>query len=166
MGIASVWAVLFGLVVMMLVGLPIAALILKLSVRIAAGFSPGFLRSLGVVALATVLGFFVNAAVSMLFGIGDLGAAGMGGGDPEAAAAAMAGAGAAIVGAMGVGVLLGFLLTALLVNLLIKRADGSAIGFGRSLLVVLVYAVILTVVGIIVGVGIGMLGFGAAALAL
>lgn len=166
MGIGSVWAVLLGLVVMMLVGLPIAALILKLSVRIAAGFSPGFLRCLGVVALATVLGFFVNAAVSMLFGIGGMDAAGMGGGDPEAAAAAMAGAGAAVLGAMGLSLLVGFLLTALLVNLLIKRGDGSAIGFGRSLLVVLVYAIILTVVGIIVGVGLAMLGFGAAALAL
>ena len=166
MGIGAIGGVIAGLLVMMLVGLPIAALILKLSVRIAAGFSPGFLRCLGVVALATVLGFFVNAAVSMLLGLGDMGAAGMGGGDPEAAAAAMAGAGAAILGAMGLSLLVGFLLTALLVNLLIKRADGSAIGFGRSLLVVLVYAVILTVVGIIVGVGLAMLGAGAAALAI
>lgn len=162
MGIGAIGGVIAGLLVMMLVGLPIAALILKLSVRIAAGFSPGFLRSLGVVVLATVVGFFLNAAFSMLFGIGDIGA----GGDPEAAAAAMAGAGAAILGAMGLSLLAGFLVTALLVNLLIKRADGSAIGFGRSLLVVLVYAVILTVVGIIVGVGLAMLGVGAAALAL
>ena len=155
-------AALGGMLVMFLVfavvGLLVAALILKFSVRIAAGFSPGYLRSLGAVVVAAVLGFIVNVILTMVLGAGGS----MMSGDPEAAAAAMAGTGLAV---MGLSLVASFLINAFCVNWLIKRPDGGAIGFGRSLLVVLVYMIILVVLGIIAGVVIGMLGLGAAGLA-
>ena len=156
-------AALGGMLVMFLVfavvGLLVAAFILKLSVRFVGGFSPGYLRSLGAVVVAAILGFIVNLVLTMVFGIGG---GMMGAGDPEAAAAAMAGTGMAV---MGLGFLVGFFINAFCVNWIIKRPDGSAIGFGRSLLVVLVYMIILVVLAVIASVVIGMLGLGAAGLA-
>jgi len=155
-------AALGGMLVMFLVfavvGLLVAALFLKLSVRIVAGFSPGYLRSLGAVVVAAVLTFIVNLVLTTVFGLGG----GMMAGDPEAAAAAMAGTGLL---AMGLAFVFGFLINAFCVNWLIKRPDGSAMGFGRALLVVLVYMIIVIVLSIIAGVVIGMLGLGAAGLA-
>ena len=159
MEMAAVGGMLVFFLLFFVVGLLVAALLLKLSVRLAAGFSPGYLRSLGTVALATVVGFIANVILTMVFG---LGGGAMSGGDPEAAALAMAGAGLAV---MGLSLVISFLVTAACVNLLIKRPDGSALGFGRSLLVTLVYAIFLIVLGIIAGIVITVLGVGAAGLA-
>lgn len=159
MEMAAIGGMLVMFLVFAVVGLLVAALILKLSVRVAAGFSPGYLRSLGAVVVAAVLGFIVNVILTMVFGIGG---GALGAGDPEAAAAAMAGTGLAV---MGLSLVISYFINAFCVNWLIKRPDGGSIGFGRSLLVVLVYMIILVVLGIIAGVVIGMLGLGAAGLA-
>jgi len=47
------------------------------------------------------------------------------------------------------------------VNWIIKRPGGIAIGYGRSVLVALVYLVIFIVLAIIMGIVLGMLGMGA-----
>lgn len=159
MEMAAIGGMLVVSLLFIVVGLLVAALILKLSVRIAAGFPAGYLRSLGTVVVAGILGFIVNFALSMVLGIGS---GAMGAGDSEAAAVAMAGAGLAF---LGISLVANFLINAFCVNLMIKRPDGGSIGFGRSLLVVLVYMIILIVIGIVLGVVMAMLGIGAASLA-
>lgn len=166
MEMAAVGGVLFGTLLFLVVMLVVAAFILKLSVRMVEGFSPGFGRSLATVALAAVIGFVANIIVSMAFGVGGMAGMGLDGSDPEAAAAAMASAGMAMMGVMVVSLALGWLINAFCVNLLLRHPDGRAIGFGRSLLVSLLYLVILTIIGIVIGVVLGLvLGAGAMGLA-
>lgn len=151
--------------VMMVLGLLVGGLILKFSVRLLQGFSPGYGKSVLVVFLAGVAGFIINLVLTMVMGVG----AGMG--DPAAMGneAAMAGAMMASLGIMGVSLLAALFITAFFINLLIKSPTGQAIGYGRSCLVSLLYLVAMVVLGFVasiaIGVIIGVMGVGMAGMA-
>ena len=148
------------LAVAMLGSLLIGGLVLKFTVRLLQGFSPGYGKSVLVVFLAGVAGFIVNIVLSMAMGVGSNAA--MMGGDEAAMASAMA----ASLGAMAISLVLSLFITAFFVNLMIKQPDGQAIGFGRSCLVALLYLVVMVVLGIVVSLVLGVvLGLGAAAMA-
>lgn len=151
--------------VMLVLGLLVGGLILKFSVRLLQGFSPSYGKSILVVFLSGVVGFIIQMALTMVMGVG----AGMT--DPasmgnEAAAAGMM---MASLGIMGVSLLAALFITAFFINLLIKSPTGQAIGYGRSCLVSLLYLVAMVVLGfvasIVIGIIIGMMGVGAAAMA-
>jgi hypothetical protein len=148
--------ILVALAVMLVVGLLFGGLVLKFTVRLLQGFSPGYGKSVLVVFLAMVAGFVVNIILSMVMGVGD-NAALMSGDE-----AAVAGALMASLGLLAISLLASLFITAFFVNLLIKQPDGQAIGFGRSCLVALLYLVVMVVVTIIasvvLGIVIGMLG--------
>ncbi len=142
--------------VMAIAGLLFAGLVLKVTVKLLQGFSPGYGKSLLVVFLATLAGFAINTLLSLAMGVG--GNAAMMAGDE----AAMAGAMMASMGVLGIGLVASLFITAFFVNLLIKQPDGQAIGFGRSCLVSLLYLVVMVVVTIIVSVVLGVvIGLGA-----
>lgn len=153
--------ILLVVVVMFVVALLIGGLVLKFSVRLLQDFSPGFGRSVLVVFASMVVGVIINIVLTMVMGVG----AGMGDPTMMGNEAAMAGMMAASLGIMAVSLLASLFVTAFFVNLLIKRPDGGAIGFGRSCLVALVYWVAMVVVGIILsivmGIVLAMLGVGA-----
>ena len=134
-GIGILVGVLFAVVVAVLIG----GLFLRWSVRILQGFSPGYGRSVLVVLVTMIAGFVASVVL-----VGVLVAAGMydpsaimlgAEPDPQALAAMMGAQAALSIGNL----VFGLLLTALFVNLMIRMPDGSAIGFGRSLLVALLY---------------------------
>lgn len=139
--------------VMMVLGLLVGGLVLKFSVRLLQGFSPGYGKSILVVFLAGVAGAIINIVLTMVMGVG----AGMG--DPPAMGneAAMAGAMVASLGVLAVSLLAALFITAFFINLLIKSPDGQAIGFGRSCLVSLLYLVAMVVLGIVVGIVLGII---------
>jgi hypothetical protein len=151
--------------VMMVLGLLVGGLILKFSVRLLQGFSPGYGKSVLVVFLAGVAGFIINLVLTMVMGVG----AGMG--DPAAMGneAAMAGAMMASLGIMGVSLLAALFITAFFINLLIKSPTGQAIGYGRSCLVSLLYLVAMVVLGFVasiaIGIIVGVMGVGMAGMA-
>jgi hypothetical protein len=150
--------VIFG--VMMIGGLLVGGLVMKFTVRILQGFSPGYGKSVLVVFLAGVAGFVVNIVLSMVMGVGS--SAMMAGGDEAAMASAMA----ASLGAMAISLVASLFITALFVNLLVKQPDGQAISYGRACLVSLLYLVVMVVLGIIATVVLGIvIGVGAAGLA-
>ena len=166
MEMAAMGGALVFMLLAVIIGLLFAGLILKLSVRLVAGFSPGYGRSLLTVLAAAVLAFLVNIVVTMVFGVGGgMMGGGLAGSDPDAAATALAGAGMAMMGVMAVSAIVNLVIIAACVNWMIKRPGGIAIGFGRSLLVALVYMIIFIVISIIVGAVIGMLGMGAGLMA-
>lgn len=146
--------------VMLVLGLLLGGLVLKFTVRMLQSFSPSYGKSVLVVFLAGVAGFVVNIALSMAMGVGN--SAMMTGGNEAAMAGAMAGA----LGAMAISLVASLFITAFFVNLMIKRPDGQAIGFGRSCLVSLLYLVVMVVIAVIASVVLGLvIGLGAAGLA-
>ena len=148
------------LAVAMLGSLLIGGLVLKFTVRLLQGFSPGYGKSVLVVFLAMVVGFIVNILLSVVMGVG--GNAAMMRGDE----AALAGAMAAQLGVMAISLVGSLFITAFFVNLLIKQPDGQAIGFGRSCLVSLLYLVVMVVLVIVVSLVLGVvIGLGAAGMA-
>jgi hypothetical protein len=156
--------ILVVMAVAFVVALLIAGLVLKFSVRLLQGFSPGYGKSLLVVFLAGVVGSVINIVLTMVMGPGL--------GDPSAMAngeAAMAGAMMASLGVMAISLLASLFITAFFINLLVKAPDGRAIGYGRSCLVSLLYLVVMVVLGIVIGIGLGIIiaamGVGAAGLA-
>jgi hypothetical protein len=152
--------ILAAMAVMAVVGLLLGGLILKFTVRLLQGFSPGFGKSVLVVFLAGVTGFVLNIILTMVMGVGSNAA--MMGGDE----AAMAGAMMASLGLMAISLVASLFITALFVNLLIKQPDGQAIGFGRSCLVSLLYLVVMVVLAIVASLVLGLvIGIGAAGLA-
>ena len=167
MDAAMVGGALFGFLIFAVIMLLIAGLIMKVSVRLVEGFSPSYGRALLVVVIAAVIGFVLNIVISMVMGVGGMAAGGaMGGSDPEAAAAAMAAMGTAMLGVFAITLVASLIVNAFCINWLIKHPDGRAIGFGKSLLVALLYLVILTVIGMVLGFVLGaVLGLVAAGLA-
>ncbi|HEU0152281.1 MAG TPA: hypothetical protein VFQ84_02925 [Arenimonas sp.] len=149
--------------VAMVVGLLVAGLILKFSVRLLQGFSPGFGKSVLVVFLAGVVGFIINIVLASVVGSGMPDPSVMGTDE-----AAMAGAMMGSLGVMAIGLVASLFINAFFINLMIKAPDGQAIGYGRSCLVALLYLVAMVVIGIIAGIGLGILmaamGMGAAAM--
>ena len=150
--------------VMMVLGLLVGGLVLKFSVRLLQGFSPGYGKSILVVFLSGVVGFIINIALTMVMGVG----AGMGDPSMMGGEAAMAGAMASL-GIMGVSLLAALFITAFFINLLIKSPTGQAIGYGRSCLVSLLYLVAMGVLGVVasiaIGVIVGVMGVGMAGMA-
>ncbi|MCX7032951.1 MAG: hypothetical protein NT046_03135 [Arenimonas sp.] len=158
---AAFGGIMLGVFALMMVGgLLVGGLVLKFTVRLLQGFSPGFGKSVLVVFLAGVVGFIINIVLSMVMGVGS-NAALMGGDE-----AAMAGAMMASMGLMAISLVGSLFITAFFVNLMIKQPDGQAIGYGRSCLVSLLYLVVMVVLGIIAAVVLGIvIGVGAAGLA-
>ncbi|PZO10565.1 MAG: hypothetical protein DCF27_02760 [Lysobacteraceae bacterium] len=146
--------------VMVVLGLLLGGLVLKVTVRLLQGFSPGFGKSVLVVFLAGVVAFVINVVLSMAMGVGNNMA--MAGADE----AALAGAMMASLGAMAISLLASLFITALFVNLLIKQPTGQPIGYGRSCLISLLYLVVMVVIGIGVSIILALvIGIGAAGLA-
>lgn len=152
--------ILVVLAVMTVGGLLIGGLVLKFTVRLLQSFSPSYGKSVLVVFLAMVVGFIVNVVLSMVMGVGSNAA--MMAGDE----AAMAGAMMASLGVMAISLLGSLFITAFFVNLIIKKPDGQAIGFGRSCLISLLYLVVMVVLVIVVSLVVGVvIGLGAAGMA-
>jgi hypothetical protein len=152
--------ILVAMAVMVVLGLLFGGLVLKFTVRLLQGFSPGYGKSVLVVFLAMVAGFVLNIVLTMVMGLGSNAA--MMGGDE----AAMAGAMMASLGLMAISLVASLFITAFFVNLLIKQPDGQDIGFGRSCLVALLYLVVMVVLVIVASLVVGVvIGIGAAGLA-
>jgi hypothetical protein len=138
---------LFGAVAFVLIG----GLFLKLAVRIIEKFPLGYGRAC-LVALASglasmIVSFIVGAVFGSVFG-----AAGAGEGNYGAVATSM-------LLAMGIGAVLGFLINAGAIHLLVKRPDGSALGFGRACLVgLLQMAFAMLLYGLLIVVMLGISG--------
>lgn len=157
---AALGAVLvFGLVifvVMLLVG----ALILKFSVALIEKFSPSYGRSLLTVLLASIVSFVISLGLMMVVGLGAMGAGAGADADP---AAAMASMGMLPLLANLLSFVISFLVMAVSVNLLIKRPDGSELGFGRACLVSVLYWAVMVVLMVVLGIVLALV-FGAALL--
>lgn len=132
-------------------GVLIGGLFLRWSVRLLQDFSPGYGRSLLVVLAATVSGFILSVVLILMLGLGDPAEMAALGSNPDPQLLAEMMGKQALVSL--VNFVLGLGLVALFVHLLIRQPDGSAIGFGRALLIALLYvlmAVVLMVVCAIV----------------
>lgn len=124
---------LLALLVMVVVGIAVAALMLTVSFRLVVGHMPSFLRAVGAVlltAVATVVVMGILGAIS--HGAGRL-----------------------------LGVVVQFLVGAAMVNLLLLGDTGQRIGFGKACLVQLVYTVMEIVVGVVLAI-LAVVVFGAA----
>ena len=164
-GIAIV-AVLVGLLVAVVFGVLLGALFLRWAVRILQGFNPTYGRALLTVVVTMFAGFalsFIVAFGLMAAGLLDVTAVGQNP-TPEALTSLLV-----AQATMGViNFVAGLLLTALFVNLLIQQPDGSRIGFGRSVLVALLYLlmtmalvfVLVLILAFIIGLGAGMAAAG------
>jgi hypothetical protein len=163
MDMAFVGGMLFGAVIAVVIGLLVAGLVLKFSVRLVAGFSPGYWRAVLVVLLAGIVGFIVNIVAMSLLGVGSSMAAMGPNPDPSVVMAAMGGA---WLGAMAISMIAGLLLYGFFINWLLKQPDGGSIGFGRSVLAALLYLVAMFVLAFIFTFVIGIVaGLGAASMA-
>lgn len=140
-------------------GVLIGGLFLRWSVRMLQDFSPGYGRSLLVVLAATLSGLLVAVVLSLMLGLGDPSAMAALGANPDPDVLAEMMRKQALVSL--VNFVLGIGLTALFVHLMIRQPDGSAIGFGRALLVALVYLLmaiaLMVLVAIILAVLLGAL---------
>lgn len=104
--------------VMMIAGLLVGGLVLKFTIKLLQGFSPGYGKSVLVVFLSLVVGFIINIVLSMAMGVGSGMAASAGN------EAAMAGAMMASLGAMALSLVASLFITAFFVNLMIKQPGG------------------------------------------
>lgn len=133
--------VLAGLVVGLGVGVLIGGLILKSAIKLMAKFSPGY----GRVCLTVLVGSVMSFAISFLLSgatSGDMV-------DLSKPSSLMSTVG--MVSGI-VAMVVGFLINTVAVNWMVKRPDGSAMGFDRAALVVLFYMVIFLVLTVIAGV--------------
>jgi hypothetical protein len=114
---------LFAILMMIVVGVLLAALVLSVAFRLVVGYMPSYLRALGAVVLT-----WIAAAVAMVVvGMVSHGSAG---------------------GLLSL--LVQFLVGAAVVNYLLLSQNGSQIGYGKACVVQLVYGVIGIVLGLIV----------------
>ena len=123
---------LFGILVMIVVGILVAALVLSVSFRLVVGYMPSYVRAIG----ALVLTWIAVAIAMVVVGMVTHGAAG---------------------GLLSL--IVNFLVGAAVVNYLLLAQNGSQIGYGKACVVQLVYLVIGIVLGVIIG-GIMMVFFG------
>lgn len=114
---------LFAIVVMIVVGIALAALVLSVAFRLAVGYMPSYLRALGAVVLT-----WIAAAVAMVL-VGMVTHGGAGG---------------------LLSLVVQFLVGAAVVNYLLLSQNGSRIGYGKACVVQLIYSVIGIVLGVIV----------------
>ncbi|MGA9334866.1 MAG: hypothetical protein WBV39_11370 [Rudaea sp.] len=129
--------------VSLLVGISIAAGIIMLATRIAAGFTPKFLLAAATVVVAWIATFIASWLMHMIVGAG------------------------ALSSLIALVVLL--LVSAAIINAMLKRPDGGQMGFGKAFLAALLYVIIFIVLGVILFFifGAGMMGMvmgGAAAM--
>lgn len=134
MELTIIGGVLLGIVIGLLLGALVAAVFMKLSVRIAAGFSPTYLRALGVVLLAGLVVVVANVGLVLLLA------------GPGEALAASAGAGWARVGLLS---LVALLANAACIRRFIRRPGDAAMAWGTALLVALVYLVVMAALGVL-----------------
>jgi hypothetical protein len=115
-----VTGLIIGLIVIV-VCILIGALIVQLATKLAAGFKP----ALGTCVVAVIAGLIAGAIVSWLLQM--------------------------VIGASGswIGLIVGFLLNAFIINLIVKRPDGSQMGFGKACLVSLVQYIIYILIGVV-----------------
>ena len=113
---------LFAMLVMIVVGILLAALVLSIAFRLAVGYMPSYLRALGAVVLTWVAG-----AVAMVI-IGMVSSGGAGG---------------------FLSLIVQFLVGAYVVNRLLLSQNGSQIGFGKACVVQVIYLVIFLVLAMI-----------------
>ena len=143
-GSAYLVGMLIGLVIGLLVGGAIGALVLMLAARIVEKFVPRFWIAFGTALAAAVISAIVNFVAGLFIGL------------------AGRAAGMSIVAikltAFPSGMVIGFLISATMIRALIKRPDGSALGFGRACLVALVQALIGLAILVVVGGGLYLLG--------
>ena len=142
-------------------GILLGAVFLRWSVRILQGFQPPYGRALLVVFLATIASFAASTALVFglqaagMFDVASLAASAEP--DPQAMAAML---GTQLVISLG-NSLVALLATAMFVKLLIEAPDGTALGYGRSLLVALLYVLMMTalmigvvvVLAVVIGIG-------------
>ncbi|KZC39186.1 MULTISPECIES: hypothetical protein [Rhodanobacter] len=114
---------LFGMLVMIVVGILLAALVLSVSFRLVVGYMPSYLRAIG----ALVLTWIAVAIAMVVVGMVMHGAAG---------------------GLLSL--IVNFLVGAAVVNYLLLAQNGSQIGYGKACMVQLVYSVIGIVLGVII----------------
>jgi hypothetical protein len=114
---------LFGILVMIVVGILVAALVLSVSFRLVVGYMPSYVRAIG----ALVLTWIAVAIAMVVVGMVTHGAAG---------------------GLLSL--IVNFLVGAAVVNYLLLAQDGSQIGYGKACMVQLVYSVIGIVLGAII----------------
>jgi hypothetical protein len=114
---------LFGILVMIVVGILVAALVLSVSFRLVVGYMPSYVRAIG----ALVLTWIAVAIAMVVVGMVTHGAAG---------------------GLLSL--IVNFLVGAAVVNYLLLAQNGSQIGYGKACVVQLVYSVIGIVLGAII----------------
>ena len=124
----------FAMRVMIVGGILLGALILCLSFRIAVGYMPSYLRSIGAILLTFVAVIVVLIVLRMVL--------------PQGMGAPLS-------------VVADLLVGAAVVNYLLLSKDGSQIGYGKACLVQLIYMVIFFVFSLVIGLIMGMV-FGAA----
>ncbi len=115
----------FAMLVVIVVGLLVAALVLSVSFRLVVGYMPSYLRALGAVVLT-----WIAAAVAMVI-VGMVFHGGMGG---------------------MLSLVVQFLVGAAVVNYLLLSQTGERIGYGKACVVQLIYLVIFIVLALIIGV--------------
>ncbi|HWX65141.1 MAG TPA: hypothetical protein VNZ27_01810 [Rhodanobacter sp.] len=113
-----------AMLVMFVGGILIAALALSVAFRLAVGYMPSYLRSLGAVVLTAIAVVVASVVLGMLL---HGGASGL------------------------FSVVVQFLVGAAVINYLLLARDGSQIGYGKACLVELLYMVIGFVLALIIG---------------
>lgn len=113
---------LFAIVVMIVVGIALAALVLSVAFRLAVGYMPSYLRALGAVVLTWIAGAVAMVAIGM---VNSGGAGGL------------------------LSLAVQFLVGAAVVNYLLLSQNGSRIGFGKACVVQVIYLVIFIVLAVI-----------------
>ena len=113
---------LFAMLVMIVVGILVAALVLSVAFRLVVGVMPSYLRALGAVVLSWVAGAVAMVIIGMV-------SSGGGGGL--------------------LSLIVQFLVGAFVVNYLLLSQNGSQIGFGKAGLVQVIYLVIFLVLAMI-----------------
>ena len=121
-------------IIALAIGVAVGAGILMLAARVAAGFTPRFPISAAVVVVQFIAAAIVGWIMNMVLGSG--GIAGL------------------------VSLVVVFLVYAAISNLMLKRPDGSQLGFGKASLVTLIQLLIQIVLGVILAFVFGAALFG------
>ncbi|WP_426690274.1 hypothetical protein [Rhodanobacter ginsengiterrae] len=113
---------LFAMLVMIVVGILVAALVLSVAFRLVVGYMPSYLRALGAVVLTWIAGVVAMIIIGMV---------------------SSGGAGGVL------SLIVQFLVGAFVVNYLLLSQDGSQIGFGKACVVQVIYLVIFIILAMI-----------------
>jgi hypothetical protein len=130
-GAGMLAGLLVGLLVACVVGTLVGGGLLQLAVRWVEKFTPGYGRACLVAFLAMLLGAVANLGAAVLLRMGMAGTGWVAG-------ANLPGAGLMLVATLA-GLALGVAVVAVLLQGLVRRPDGSALGFDRAAIVAAVY---------------------------